>query len=189
LPAKVGRINLVGLTPELAQQIQSRINIRINDTLDAYGFGRLSGELTQIDEHLRANLSFARSPGTEQTVSVNISLQAAAPIRAVGGPAQPYSGPAPIQVGGTLMERSLINKVVPPYPDLAKATRIQGPVRYDVIIGADGTVQNIQLNSGNPMLATQAVMDAVRQWTYQPYLLNGIAVPIKTEIVINFALN
>lgn len=66
--------------------------------------------------------------------------------------------------------------------------RIQGTVRFTAIIGQDGTVQNLQLVSGHPMLV-QSATDAVRQWIYKPTLLNGEAVEVITQIDVNFTLN
>jgi TonB family protein len=192
----VSAINFPGLSPELIQQVESRITIRTGDTLDADAFGRLGETLRQIDEHLGVSLNFVRRPGSEQTVNLNIALQQGRLERRIIGfaggvaaPAQPYSGPAPVVVGAKIQGGLLIGKVPPPYPDLAKRTGIQGAVTYSVIIGADGTVQNLQLISGNPMLATEEVAGAVRQWRYRPYLLNGTPTPVQTEVTVNFVLN
>jgi protein TonB len=95
----------------------------------------------------------------------------------------------PVPIGGKVQAGLLIKSVNPPYPDLAKRTRIQGAVHYQATIGKDGKIQNLQFLSGNPMLATPATMDAVSQWEYKPYLLNGEPTPVITEIIVNFVLN
>ena len=81
----------------------------------------------------------------------------------------------------------LLRKVIPGYPPLARAARISGVVRLIGTIAKDGTIQNLQLVSGHPMLA-QAAMDAVREWIYKPTLLNGNAVEVIAPIEVNFTL-
>ena len=66
--------------------------------------------------------------------------------------------------------------------------RISGVVRMNVIIGKDGTVQNLTLVSGHPLLATSA-MEAVKQWVYAPTLLNGQAVEVATQVEVEFSLS
>jgi TonB family protein len=103
-----------------------------------------------------------------------------------GGPRS--SGTQPVRVRGPVQERNLILKVDPIYPDLAKEARIQGVVRLNVVIGADGRVGDIQLVSGHPLLV-QAAIDAVRQWVYKPTLLNDQPVEVVTMVDVNFTLN
>ncbi len=67
-----------------------------------------------------------------------------------------------------------LRKVTPVYPPLAITARISGVVRLIGTIGKDGTIRNLQLVSGHPMLA-RAALEAVRQWVYKPTLLNGNA--------------
>ena len=81
----------------------------------------------------------------------------------------------------------LIHKVEPPYPTIAKAARIQGDVVLKAIIDKEGNIVNLQLMSGHPMLVP-AALDAVRQWHYRPYLLNGQPVEVETTITVIFAL-
>jgi protein TonB len=78
--------------------------------------------------------------------------------------------------------------VTPVYPPLAKQARIQGTVRFTAIIGKDGTIQNLQLVTGHPLLVA-AAQDAVRQWVYKPTLLNGEPVEVVTQIDVNFTLS
>jgi protein TonB len=82
----------------------------------------------------------------------------------------------------------LVKQVIPIYPQLAKNARIYGVVHLVGIIGKDGTIRNLQLISGHPMLA-KAALDAVAQWVYQPTLLSGEAVEVICPIDVNFTLN
>jgi protein TonB len=74
------------------------------------------------------------------------------------------------------------------YPPLARQTRISGTVRLHAIIGKDGSVQQLEVLSGHPLLV-QAALDAVRQWRYRPTLLNGEPVEVDTTIDVIFSLN
>jgi protein TonB len=82
---------------------------------------------------------------------------------------------------------SLERKVQPIYPAQARSTRLQGPVVLQAVIDEVGAVQNLKTVSGDPVLA-QAAIDAVHQWRYQPYLLNGQPVKMPIQITINFTL-
>ena len=93
-----------------------------------------------------------------------------------------------IRVGGNVQAANLIKKITPPYPPLAKQARIQGTVRFTAIIGKDGTIQNLQLVSGHPLLVPGAT-EAVKQWVYKPTLLNGEPVEVITQIDVNFTLS
>jgi protein TonB len=75
--------------------------------------------------------------------------------------------------------------VRPSYPQTASVAGIRGMVVLHAIIAKDGTVQNLEVVTGHPLLA-KAALDAVRQWRYRPYLLNGDAVEVDTTITVNF---
>ena len=94
----------------------------------------------------------------------------------------------PPQRVSVMMEGLLIHRVEPAYPPLAKAARIQGTVQLQAIISKNGAIQNLQVLSGHPMLVTAAV-EAVRQWRYRPYILNGDPVEVETQITVNFVLS
>jgi protein TonB len=81
----------------------------------------------------------------------------------------------------------LVKKVIPEYPALAKTARLSGVVHLLGVIAKDGTIQNLQLISGHPILAG-AALAAVRQWAYQPTLLNGRPVEVIAPIDVNFTL-
>jgi protein TonB len=85
-------------------------------------------------------------------------------------------------------EGNLIYRVQPNYPALARAARVQGAVGLRAIISKTGTIENLVVVRGHPMLAT-AALDAVRQWRYRPYLLNNEPIEVETEITVNFLLS
>jgi protein TonB len=86
-----------------------------------------------------------------------------------------------------MLEGSLIRRVQPLYPPLARSARIQGPVVLAATINTDGTMKNLKLLSGHPMLVPAAI-EAVSQWRYRPYVLNGEAIEVETQITVNFIL-
>jgi protein TonB len=98
------------------------------------------------------------------------------------------NAPTRIRVGGNVQAANLIRKITPVYPQMAKQARIQGVVRFTAIIGKDGTIQNLQLVSGHPLLI-EAARQAVSQWQYKPTLLNGEPVEVVTQIDVNFTLS
>jgi len=92
-----------------------------------------------------------------------------------------------MRVSGNVQQAKLLQQIEPVYPPLAKAARIQGTVRFTVIVGKDGAVQQLQLTSGHPLLVP-AAQEAAKQWVYQPTLLNGEPVEVLTQIDVSFTL-
>lgn len=84
-----------------------------------------------------------------------------------------------------LSEGQLLNKVEPVYPRIALIAGVKGVVRLHAIIARDGTIQSLTVESGHPMLVA-AARDAVSQWRYRPYLLNGEPVEVETFITVSF---
>jgi protein TonB len=95
--------------------------------------------------------------------------------------------PKRIRVGGQVVAAKLISKPDPIYPPLAKMARIQGMVKLEAIIARGGTVKDLKVISGHPLLVKSA-LDAVQRWRYQPTLLNGEPVEVITEIDVHFRL-
>jgi protein TonB len=95
--------------------------------------------------------------------------------------------PTRVRLGGNVQEGRILKRRLPVYPPLAKQARIQGVVVLKATIAKDGTVQNLTVVSGHPLLV-QAAVDAAKQWVYQPVLLNGQPVELSTQINLNFAL-
>jgi len=98
----------------------------------------------------------------------------------------PPAGAIRVSIGAQMAK--LVNRVIPVYPPLAKAARISGVVHLVGIISKDGTIRNLQVISGHPLL-TKAALDAVSQWVYKPTLLNNEAVEVIAPIDVNFILS
>ncbi len=96
--------------------------------------------------------------------------------------------PQRVRVSQGVTQGLLVRRVQPTYPPLARQARIQGSVLLQAEISKDGTIQNLRLISGHPMLAPAAI-DAVKQWKYKPYYLNGEPVEVETQITVNFSLS
>jgi protein TonB len=103
--------------------------------------------------------------------------------------AKPATAPpsGPVRVGIGVQAAKLIFGPKPHFSPLALAARIQGTVKLQAVIAADGSIQNLRVMSGPPLLAG-AALDAVKQWRYQPTLLNGAPVEVITEIDVVFTL-
>ena len=121
-----------------------------------------------------------------------ISLLGSVPEARVPTPveSQPKSKPVrqPVRFGGRVAEANLLRKVMPVYPPLAKSTHVQGTVEFTALISKDGNIENLQLVHGHPLLV-KAAKEAVLQWKYRPTTLNGGAVEVITDIVVNFTLS
>ena len=106
----------------------------------------------------------------------------------VARPAPPAVATKPAFRTSSMLQGSLIRRVDPVYPPLARSARIQGPVVLAAIISKAGTIEHLQVLSGHPMLV-DAALDAVSQWRYRPYVLNGDVIEVETQITVNFKLN
>jgi protein TonB len=95
--------------------------------------------------------------------------------------------PQRVRVSSGVSTGLLVRKVNPNYPPLARQARIQGTVILQAEISKSGDIQNLRLISGHPMLAPAAI-EAVKQWKYKPYLLNGEPVEVETTVQVNFTL-
>jgi protein TonB len=93
-----------------------------------------------------------------------------------------------IRVASRVAEANLIHDVPPQYPPEAGRERIEGAVVLLAVIGTDGNVKDVRVESG-PQLLAQAAIEAVKQWRYKPYLLNGVPVEIDSRITVNFTMS
>lgn len=129
----------------------------------------LNGEPTAVETTININYTLAdgnSTPGADRGLA----------------PAQ-----APIKAAASAMEGNLIDKVQPDYPPIAKAAAVQGAVVLHAVISKEGNVEQLTVLSGPPML-TPSALDAVRQWKYRPYLLNGQPTEVETTITVNYSL-
>lgn len=102
-------------------------------------------------------------------------------------PAVVHQASGPVHVTSTIAEGMLLQKTLPVYPPIAKAVRRGGTVVLQAVISTRGAIENLRVVSGDPMLI-QAAREAVMNWRYRPYLLNGQPVEVETTINVIFKL-
>jgi TonB family protein len=130
----------------------------------------------------RATISRSQSQAEEAALADRAGRGMGAPN--VSGP----EGGAPVNVPPAVMEANLVLSRVPAYPEVAKADRVQGPVVVRAIISKTGTVQDVHVLQGDPLLRNAAA-EAIYKWRYRPYLLNGQPVEVATTITVDFKLS
>jgi protein TonB len=102
-------------------------------------------------------------------------------------PPPPPAPPKPVRVGGQIQAPSLIRRVDPEYPTLARAAKVQGVVILEATVGTSGQVQRVQVLRSIPLL-DQAAVKAVKQWRYSPLTLNGKPTPFVLTVTVDFTL-
>ncbi len=110
------------------------------------------------------------------------------PIKALPPSVVQQSVAAPAQhaaVSQGFAQGALVYKVAPEYPPIARAAHVQGSVVLNAIIAKDGTVQQVRVVRGNPLLVSSAT-DAVKRWRYRPFLLDGQPIEVETTVIVNF---
>jgi TonB family protein len=83
---------------------------------------------------------------------------------------------------------SLVKKTQPVYPMVAKMAREQGVVVIGAVIGTDGRVRDLEVLAAPSKLLADSAVNAVKQWQYRPYLLNGVAVEVETVVDVTYSL-
>ncbi|HYL36640.1 MAG TPA: energy transducer TonB, partial [Bryobacteraceae bacterium] len=160
------------LPEPLKSKVAGGLSLNVGDQLTPTAMIDLFAAVRQVDEHLRVGVQ-ATADGSGSVVTVSLAAPAEAPQR--------------IRVGGNMQAANLIEKITPKYPVEAKQAHIQGKVSFTATIGKDGKVQNLELISGEPVLA-EAAREAVAQWVYKPTLLNGQPIEVVTQVDVNFTL-
>jgi TonB family protein len=142
----------------------------------------LNGAPADVETTVRLRFDLS---GGGSVIEPEVAMTELAPIIYAdpSGPAVPKR----VRISQGVAAALVADKVQPEYPPDAREQHIQGNVLLQVIIGKEGNVENIQLISGHPLLAPAAI-DAVKQWTYRPYLLNGEPVEVQTQVLVSFTL-
>jgi protein TonB len=185
---KIARINIVGLPDQARADLLSQLPLHEGDLFSPDLLSRTFKAVRDFDEHL--NTSIGRDPNGDPVLLIappGIGAMAGTPV---GGmiAAPPPDGTRRITIGGNVQQAKLIAQPHPVYPPLAKQARIQGVVTLQALIAADGTVKDLGVISGHPLLIPSA-LEAVRQWVYQTTLLNGEPVEVLTQIDVNYTLS
>jgi TonB family protein len=202
MPMTIGNIEILGVSPEIAQMVRDRIPVHVGDQAGPEIIGRVMAAARQIDEHFQVDLREEFFAKGQATLRISIASGATAPNLVSGGivggvPGGIWGGVAGGVSGGVSAGRvvldpgvaseNLVSKVTPAYPPLAKQARIQGAVHLSAVIGTDGAVRNLQVISGHPLLVP-AALEAVKQWVYKPTLRDGKPTEVATQVTVNFTL-
>ncbi len=123
-----------------------------------------------------------------EAVEERTHLLVAPPAASSSATLQPSQPPQRVRVSQGVTQGLIISKVQPVYPEEARVARIQGSVVMKAVISETGDIASLEVLSGHPFLAP-AAMDAVKQWKYRPYLLQGKPVQVETQITVNFTLS
>ena len=147
-------------------------------------------DIAIVDDH--GSAPETGEPGIGVPFSTGVINRENSVINSIGETTQPFIPKPPTPVArpprvSAMMEGYLIHKVEPVYPQLARAARIQGAVELQAVISKDGRIERLQVLRGHPMLVKAAV-EAVQQWRYRPYILNGEPVEVETHVTVNFSL-
>ena len=149
-----------------------------------------------VEKALDAKRRQAQNP---RPAAAALDVDGPAPVPALAPPPPPppplppgasqarMEAPGALRIGGDVQQAKLVRQVPPDYPAAAHQAGISGVVRLAVLIAKDGTVKNIEVESGHPLLIPAAI-DAVRQWVYQKTLLNGDPVEVVTTVTVNLQL-
>jgi len=121
-------------------------------------------------------------PGGVLTEVLNGTHSVPVPVLAKTSPT-----PKRMRIASRVAEANLIHNVAPTYPPEAGRARIEGTVVLLAVIAKDGSVEDVRVKSGLSVLA-QAAIEAVKQWRYRPYLLNGEPIEVDSQITIDFTL-
>lgn len=128
---------------------------------------------------------YVGAPSPVLDISGRVAAVAPPPPMHEAQPQKSLQGPRRVSAGVQMAK--LLKRVLPEYPPLAKSARISGVVHLIGVISRDGTIRNLQLVSGHPLLA-RAALEAVEQWVYQPTLLSGEPVEVIAPIDVYFTL-
>jgi len=131
-------------------------------------------------QDMKQNLMFKAHLDSAEALTLINDADFTPPLDAVPPPKQ-------IELAENEVRKQLLQHPIPVYPPIAKAARVQGPVVLKATISADGMVMNLRVVSGNAMLQS-AAMDAVRKWTFKPFIVDGEAVEVGTTITVPFNL-
>jgi TonB family protein len=194
-PQTIKMIGVSGLSDEAKAELMAQLPFHEGDSIAPADYSKLTDAVRSFDSHLMVSLGYGTeglsvrimprmSPGVTGGMIIP-SITTAPPPPPAG---MPMMAPSAIRVGGNVQQMNLISQVQPAYPPEAKAARVQGKVRFDATIGADGHVENLHVVSGPPLLVNSA-MEAVRQWVYKPTLLNGQPVKVITQVDVNYTLS
>lgn len=199
---RLERIDLSALGEPLRETLRNRLAQYEGQAFTSQVARRIRDEVIEVDPHL--SLTWRRTAPGIFSLTLSFTMSPLSSFRSFGVyPSRPpgaepsaatQSEPPPaepgtprVRVGGLVQASKLVNAPAPEYPPLARQARIQGVVRFTVVIGTDGSVRHVQVINGHPLLI-EAALAAAKQYVYQPTSLNGKPVEVVTDADVNFTL-
>jgi TonB family protein len=187
-------IGVSGLSDQAESDLRAKLPVHVGDTLTPELRREALLAMVQFDSHL--GISFSNVGANEVALAIRTpgaplppEMSGVTRLTGLGSKTTgPSDTPNAIQIAGAVQQAKLIRQPKPMYPPDAKQQRIQGVVQMEAIIGVDGRVTDLVVRDGDPLLA-KAAMEAVWQWVYEPTLLNGSPVEVKTQIDVHFTLS
>lgn len=156
---------------------------RITATLPVR-FGELVAPMATPDE-IGEDIDFFETMEQPPVGTVDVLGQL---IRAPSGPPEPLKIQEPVRIGGHIQPPRRTTYLAPVYPEVALKARVQGMVILEAVIDSEGNVTNVRVLRSVPLL-DRAAIEAVREWKYEPTLLNGVPVPIIMTLTVHFSLD
>ena len=179
----LNRIVIAGLSDQARSDLLSRLPVREGEAFSQDVFQKVRETVRDFDDHL--GVGIGRS---DNGLQLMITAPGSTPYFGSSSTPSFAVPPGAIRVGGNQQQTKLVSQARPIYPPLAKQARIQGKVTLNALIGPDGHIQNLAVVQGHPLLV-QAALEAVKDWVYEPTLLNGQPVTVMTTIDVNFTLS
>lgn len=185
----LSRIEIEGLSEQGKQQLIERLPIRVGDPLTVEAMRGIKTAVAQADEHLVVSIQRGREEQSNETalrifLKENMAANEPPAFKSSAATAQPKQ----IRVGSGVMRMKRLESQPPSYPALARQARVSGTVKLNALLAADGSVQRLEVVEGHPLLIPSA-LEAVKTWKYEPTLLNGEPVEVRTDIDVNFTLS
>ena len=166
-------VDYVGLSTDLQQRAASAMaSLHSGQRLKSAQVDQLRRMLAAIDPSLSLGVAM-HSEGAGDRLRLQVDNRPSAPQQ--------------IRVGAMVQAANLVHSVEPVYPPLACQARIQGIVRFNIMVSKEGAVEQMTLVSGHPLLVS-AAQDALRQFKYRPVMLNGKPIAVQTTVDVNFVL-
>ncbi len=177
---------------------ETAIATNVSDEIGAFAFPALTpgqyslkAELPGFATFRKAGIEIIRSQTTRQNILLSVgNIVQRVEVSAAGQPRPPVPQALPqrIRVGGNIIAAKLVSQVKPIYPQSAREAGIEGLVQMQGIIGPEGNFISLRVVKSNDKDLSSAALEAVKQWRYQPTLLNGEPIEVQTEIQVEFKL-
>ena len=179
LGRRIQMIEVRGISNDARNALLARLPAREGEVLSQELAEATVQAVQDFDEHLR--VGFAGAPNGESAIEIALTGYRSDP-----SPSLP-SVVNRIRIGSSLLQSKLKSAQPPGYPALARQARVEGVVKLNVVVGKDGSVQNLSVVSGHPLLIPAAI-EAVKRWTYEPTAINGSPTDVESEVDVKFAL-